>query len=64
MPKTIKLDDEVYRNLDALRMKGMTFSETVDRLIAIKALVGTLASQVAREGDRGAIMPPGSQSHE
>lgn len=60
MPKTIKLEDHVYQRLDALRFKGMTFSETVDRLITIKEIAGTLASQVARTGDQGETMPSGS----
>jgi len=57
MPKTIKLDDEVYVKLDAQRMvletqrqKRTTFSEAVDYLLVIKVLVGTLASMVYRTG--------------
>ena len=57
MPKTIKLDDEVYVKLDAQRMvletqrqKRTTFSEAVDYLLVIKVLVGTLASMVTRTG--------------
>ena len=64
MPKTIKLDDEVYARLDAQRMvletqrqKRTTFSEAVDYLITIKVLVGALASQVTRTG----VLP---ESHE
>lgn len=33
MPKTIKLDDQIYQKLEDLRSKRETFSEVVARLI-------------------------------
>ena len=35
MTKTIKLDAEVYQDLDQLRRKDETFSQAVSRLLSI-----------------------------
>ncbi|MCK4722500.1 MAG: hypothetical protein KAT75_04310 [Dehalococcoidia bacterium] len=33
--KSIKIEEPVYRRLDAVRGKGETFSQVIDRLLAV-----------------------------
>ena len=35
MSKTIKLDDQVYERLDAIRGKGETFSQALERCLTV-----------------------------
>lgn len=37
MSKTIKVDDEVYNSLEAIREKRETFSKVVERLVKVFA---------------------------
>lgn len=39
MPKSIKVSDEVYLDLDEIRGKGETFSQAVDRLLDLRRML-------------------------
>lgn len=55
LTKTIKLDEVTYRRLDAIKVKGQTFSEAVDFLLTLHEKVGVLVHQIATTGQ---IPPP------
>ena len=44
MSKTIKLEDQVYSTLDEFRDKHETYSQAVERLLALLSKVGELRS--------------------
>jgi predicted CopG family antitoxin len=44
MSKTIKLEDQVYDKLDEFRGKHETYSQAVERLLALLSKVGELKS--------------------
>lgn len=48
MSKTIKLDQEVYQDLDKLRRKDETFSQSVSRLLSIYDHVEKMYHSMAR----------------
>ena len=47
MSKSIKLQDDVYSNLDQARGKGETFSQVVDRLLDLRLML-LLADPILR----------------
>lgn len=49
MSKTIKLEDQVYQDLDALRGKRETFSQAANRLIRLHTDVNKLVNTLSTE---------------
>lgn len=59
MSKTIWLRDETYHRLDALREKRETFSQAVDRLIKVYAVIYEVGETLGPGHYLKSKQPPG-----
>lgn len=50
MSKQIKLDDQVYHQLDYIRVGRETFSHAVERLLSIYTTLETMQDRIIRQG--------------